>query len=81
MNMTTIKRDKPSPCKGCPDKKVGCHRSCYKFIKWEVHHQECMEAIRADKNKDKDANGFLTMQHRKYKKVLDRIPKKGGYRG
>ena len=77
----TIERDRLSPCKDCRERETGCHSTCSLFIEWKEHHEKVIEAIRADKGKTFDANSFLAIQRRKYKKSIDRIPKKGGYRG
>lgn len=75
------KRDSVSPCKDCLDRYLGCHSDCEKYITWKDVHEKALDAIRADKDKTVDADAFLVNQHRKYKKSIFRVSKKGGYKG
>lgn len=42
---------KSSPCKDCPDRCVGCHAKCEKYLSWKKHEEE-LEAIRKAKEAD-----------------------------
>lgn len=44
----------PSPCKDCPDRSIGCHSSCEKYLKYveihdkeraEIHHKKRLENL------------------------------------
>lgn len=43
------------PCKGCENRKVGCHSSCAMYQAWNERHQQVREEISKAKNKDIEA--------------------------
>lgn len=34
-----------APCKGCEDRKMGCHSKCEKYIEWKKATEERKKAI------------------------------------
>ena len=40
---------KSSPCKDCPDRNIGCHSVCEKYLSWSKKHEEEKEVIRKAK--------------------------------
>lgn len=38
-----------APCKDCPDRKVGCHSVCKKYIEWQQVHNMETEAIKKER--------------------------------
>ena len=55
-------------CRNCPDRSVGCHSTCEKYISEKAAHDELNEMIRDQKAQD-DA---ITLS------IINRSKKKGG---
>lgn len=62
MNSTDI-----CPCNGCvpPERQLGCHATCGKYITWNARHQRELEALRKARN---DAEMCFPPHLRKHKK-------------
>lgn len=39
-----------APCKDCPDRKVGCHSECKKYIEWKQIHDREVEAVKKQRD-------------------------------
>ena len=62
-----------APCKDCPDRKVGCHSTCEKYLEFRKERDELNETIQ--KQRDKEYAEFTRYmqalkekqkQHKKY---------------
>lgn len=42
-----------NPCKGCTERKVGCHSQCDKYITWKEDWDRCMNAEKARRDLDR----------------------------
>lgn len=38
-----------SPCKGCNDRRLGCHADCKAYSEWAADNEAERQALRADK--------------------------------
>ena len=38
-----------TPCKGCPDRYVGCHAECLRYEEWKIIHQAEVDQAREAK--------------------------------
>ena len=60
-------------CKGCQDRKVGCHARCEIYQKYSEERAQISKARRAEQNKD-----FLEIQrHREFKDIMISKMKRG----
>lgn len=49
--MSRASYHRPSPCKGCTNRSVGCHGKCEGYIQWkkEINSEEVPEYVRINK--------------------------------
>lgn len=53
------------PCKDCPDRKLGCHSICEKYIKYAEENKKAREMEAQQKSVQND---FLTIRTKRIKK-------------
>lgn len=41
-----------APCKDCPDRKVGCHSVCEKYLEWKQVHDQEVEVVKKERSKE-----------------------------
>ena len=39
-----------SPCKDCPDRYIGCHSTCEKYIEWRKNEKQYNDGIKFKQN-------------------------------
>ena len=60
-------------CKGCQDRKIGCHARCEKYQRFAKEREQIIKARQAEQNKD-----FLElMRHRELKDIMIMKRKRG----
>ncbi len=60
---------KLTPCKGCPDRHVGCHSpECQKWVEFEKRHKEEKEKEYANRKKDALYAGYIIDLNNKIQK-------------
>lgn len=52
-------------CKDCPDREIGCHASCERYINSKLDLQAHKEVVREAKDKDRE---YLDYKRKKYKR-------------
>lgn len=60
-----------SVCKDCPDRRVGCHSICQRYIEQSEQHKKKREEIQKQKDAysaqlDRKIDGMLRMQRRRH---------------
>lgn len=58
-------------CKDCPDRQIGCHATCQRYIEQSERHRKDLEEIRKQKDAysaqlDRKIDGVLRMQKRRH---------------
>ena len=51
---------KQSPCKGCPDRKAGCHCTCPDYLDFKTENDAERERIRRIQDAENDYMNFKT---------------------
>ena len=54
-----------TPCKGCPDRYVGCHAECLRYEEWKIIHQAELDHVREAKH-ELYANPISAASRRKW---------------
>lgn len=57
-----------SPCKDCPDREVGCHGKCEKYINYQKENSEVKKYIAKEKKKNNVLNSHQIEEVRKTKR-------------
>lgn len=55
-----------SPCFNCIDRKISCHATCEKYLKYKKKNKELNDKIRKLNNENYDV--FYSMKNKNYKK-------------
>lgn len=63
-----------SPCKGCTDRKAGCHSTCRDYIKYKLNHEWELDQIRREKNKEILLMSYISKRNEYYSKRRGRKP-------
>lgn len=67
-----------APCKDCPDRVVGCHGTCEKYIAFRKYRDELNER-RIEENRVKDALWATSRFSKKKKRRRPYADRSGGY--
>ncbi len=65
-----------SPCKNCPDRHLGCHSECEKYIAYDILNNIRREAEHRKKHTEDDL--FKTSRHSKKKRRRAYADSRGG---
>lgn len=55
-----------SPCKGCADRKVGCHSTCRDYAEYKINHEWELDQIRRKKDKDSVLQEYISKRCQRY---------------
>lgn len=58
-----------NPCRGCGDRRVGCHGECERYIDAVARYREEGERIRAAKDKEQEYRSFKRDCIERWRKV------------
>lgn len=53
----TTKKD--NPCKGCPDRCVGCHSDCERYLAWRKVYDEWNSKVFNERSKSRAVDKYL----------------------
>ena len=77
-----VNRISKCPCNGCNDRWVKdghrCHSTCKRYSKWRKEHDDVATYLRNEANKTVDADFLFAQKCMRYRKAINRIPKKKG---
>ena len=77
-----VKRISKCPCNGCTDRWVKdghrCHSTCKRYARWRSEVDAVAELNREERNRTSDADRISVEKCVRYKKAINRIPKKKG---
>lgn len=65
-----------SPCINCPDRKVGCHTDCEKYIAFRAENERLKAELLASKKKTQVIDGHDHENHRRIIKRIKRMKQK-----
>ena len=57
-----------APCRGCSDRRAGCHASCERYRGWNELHKAELDAGKKARIGDRTANSYAINMIRKIKK-------------
>ena len=77
-----VNRISKCPCRGCTERFVvdghRCHATCERYSKWRGEVDNVAEYLREEASKTYDADFLFAEKCIRYRKAINRIPKKKG---
>ena len=58
-----------TPCRGCGERRVGCHAECQFYKEWKEKHEAKRQAMIAERNKARD---FTDYKYESYSRMTKR---------